>query len=210
MKGRQGMAFTMRNCNRLMFWLAALILFLGTQSAYATGSAEDYVRAQHNDLITLLTQPKSAARDQKVSAIMDRVFDYDDLARRSLGDEWNQLSEAERNEFKGLLEQLVKQSYRRHLDKTNGWDVAYDKSSSVNDGVRVPTVAKHKTDKRKEPVSIDYLLHEVKGQWRVFDIVVEGSSLVGNYQSQFKKVIRKKGFSELVTRMKRRIAKGTD
>lgn len=204
------MAFAMTNRNRFLLWLTALILFFGTESAKAASTAEDYVRAQHSELITLLTQPKSAARDQKVSAIMDRVFDYDDLARRSLGDEWGQLSEAERNEFKGLLEQLVKQSYRRHLDKTNGWEVNYSSSSTVKDGVRVPTVAKHKSDKRKEPVSIDYLLHEVKGQWRVFDIVVEGSSLVGNYQSQFKKVIKKKGFAELVTRMKRRIAKGTD
>jgi phospholipid transport system substrate-binding protein len=200
----------MRNRNRPTFWLAALILFLGAESAQAGGSAEDYVRGQQSDLVALLTQPKSVARDQKVAAIMDRVFDYDDLARRSLGEDWKQLNDAERNEFKGLLEQLVKQSYRRHLDKTSGWDIVYGKSSDVDGGIRVPTTAKHKTDKRKEPVSIDYLLHETKGQWRVFDIVVEGSSLVGNYQSQFRKVIKKKGFAELVSRMKRRIAKGTD
>jgi phospholipid transport system substrate-binding protein len=96
------------------------------------------------------------------------------------------------------------------LDKTNGWNINYEKPTPVDGGVRVPTVATHKTDKRKEPVSIAYLMHETKGQWRVFDIVVEGSSLVGNYQSQFRKIIRKKGFAELVSRMKRRIAKGTD
>ncbi len=201
----------MRNRHRLTFWFSAMILFLGAESAFAGSSAEDYVRAQQTDLSALIAQPKSAARDQKVAAIMDRVFDYDDLARRSLADEWTNLSDAERVEFKNLLEQLVKQSYRRHLDKTSGWDVTYGAPSKVESGgVRVPTTAKHKTDKRKEPVSIDYLLHETKGQWRVFDIVVEGSSLVNNYQSQFRKVIKKKGFSELVSRMKRRIAKGAD
>jgi phospholipid transport system substrate-binding protein len=59
-------------------------------------------------------------------------------------------------------------------------------------------------------VSVDYLLHEAKGQWRVFDVVIESSSLVGNYQSQFRKIIRKKGFGELIARMKRRLAKGSD
>ena len=72
----------------------------------------------------------------------------------------------------------------------------------------MPTVATSKTDKRAEPVSVDYALHEVKGQWKVYDIVVEGSSLVGNYNSQFRKIIRKQGFGELIIRMKRRAEKG--
>jgi phospholipid transport system substrate-binding protein len=200
----------MRKFYRLTVWLTALLLLLGVSSAYAGGSAEEYVRAQHGELVTLLSQPKTSSRDQKISAIMDRVFDYEELARRSLGDDWNALTDPQRSEFKELLEQLVRQSYRRHLDKTNGWNLNYEKSSSVDGGVRVPTVASHRTDKRKEPVSIDYLMHETKGQWRVFDIVVEGSSLISNYQSQFRKIIRKKGFAELIGRMKRRIAKGTD
>lgn len=141
---------------------------------------------------------------------MDQVFDYDELARRSLGDEWQTRSDSERQEFERLLERLVRQSYRKHLDKTIGWEVTYNALSNVNGGVRVPTIATHKTDKRKEPVGVDYLLHELKGQWKVYDIVIEGSSLVGNYNSQFRKIIRKKGFGELISRMKRRLEKGTD
>ncbi len=141
---------------------------------------------------------------------MDQVFDYDELARRSLGDEWQTRSDSERQEFERLLERLVRQSYRKHLDKTIGWEVTYNALSNVDGGVRVPTIATHKTDKRKEPVGVDYLLHELKGQWKVYDIVIEGSSLVGNYNSQFRKIIRKKGFGELISRMKRRLEKGTD
>ena len=196
--------------NRLIGLLAALVFFLGAELAQASGSADDYVRAEQVELGALLLQPKTAARDQKISSAMDRVFDFDDLAKRSLGDDWSPLNEAQRLEFKGLLEQLVKQSYRRNLDKTKGWDVGYEKPTAVEGGVRVPTIAKHKTDKRKDPVSVDYLLHETQGQWRVYDVVIEGSSLVGNYHSQFRKIIRKKGFGELVSRMKTRVAKGTD
>jgi len=204
------MSTAMRERNHLIGLLAALALFLGVELAQASGSADDYVRAEQADLVALLAQPKSPTREQKISAVMDRVFDFDDLAKRSLGDDWNPLNEAQRSEFGGLLEQLVKQSYRRNLDKTKGWDVSYEKPTTVEGGVRVPTIAKHKTDKRKDPVSIDYLLHETKGQWRIFDVVIEGSSLVSNYQSQFRKIIRKKGFGELVSRMKNRVAKGAD
>ena len=194
-------------------WIGRLLgvaLLFASAVATAGGSAESYVRSRQVDLLGLLSQPKSTAREEKISGIMDQVFDYDELAKRSLGDEWQARSDAEKQEFQHLLERLVKQAYRRHLDKTVGWDVAYNASSNVANGVRVPTVATHKTDKRKEPVGVDYLLHEVKGQWKVFDVVIEGSSLVGNYNSQFRKIIRKQGFGELITRMKRKVEKGKD
>ena len=195
---------------RKLGWLLGLTFFVVAEVAAAAGNAETYVRGKQSDLMALLEQPKSAPREEKISGIMDQVFDYDELAKRSLGDEWNSRGDSEKQEFQRLLERLVKQSYRKNLGKTNGWDITYNPTTTVDGGVRVPTVARHKTDKRKEPVSIDYLMHELKGQWKVYDIVVEGSSLVGNYNSQFRKIIRKQGFGELITRMKRRVQKGGD
>ena len=200
----------MTNQFRWSGWVLGFALLFATEMADAGGTAESYVQGRQVDLVGLLAQPKSASREDKISAIMDQVFDYDALAKRSLGDDWQARSDAEKQEFQRLLERLVKQSYRRHLGKTAGWDVAYNAASNVSDGVRVPTVATHKTDKRKEPVGVYYLQHEIKGQWKVYDIVIEGSSLVGNYNSQFRKIIRKQGFGELITRMKRRLEKGAD
>ncbi len=192
---------------RLM-WFVGFAFLMTTATVMAAGNAEGFVRSKHSELTAQLGQPKSAAREEKIGSLLDQVFDYDELARRSLGDEWNARSDSEKQEFERLLERLVKQSYRKNLGKTLGWEVSYNSSSNVDGGVRVPTVATNKTDKRKEPVSVDYVLHEVKGQWKVFDVVVEGSSLVANYNSQFRKVIRKQGFAELITRMKRRAEKG--
>jgi phospholipid transport system substrate-binding protein len=190
-------------------WLFGFALVLCVAISSAAVTAEEFVRSKHSELTALLEQPKSAAREEKISSILDQVFDYDELAKRSLGDDWSAHSDSEKQEFQRLLERLVKQSYRKNLGKTIGWDVTYDTTSTVEGGLRVPTVATNKTDKRKEPVSVDYLVHEIKGQWKVFDVVVEGSSLVRNYNSQFRKVIRKQGFSELITRMKRRAEKGS-
>jgi phospholipid transport system substrate-binding protein len=194
---------------RLLYaWLLATITFLVHATAYAAESAEQFVRSQQADLAALLGKPKSHSREQKITELMDQVFDYGELAKRSLGDEWQSRTDAEKTEFQKLLEQLVRQSYRRNLDKILGWDVTFSTSHDANGLIRVPTVAKHKTDARKDPVSIDYLLSQATGKWRVCDIVVEGSSLVGNYNSQFRKIIRKQGFTELLARMKRRVQKG--
>jgi phospholipid transport system substrate-binding protein len=55
---------------------------------------------------------------------------------------------------------------------------------------------------------VDYLMHQVDGKWRIVDIVTEGTSLVGNYRSQFRRVIKKHGFPELLKRMKNKAGQG--
>jgi len=198
----------MSHQTRKLGWLLGFTLFVVSLAGAAAGNAESQIRSKHGELMALLVQPKSPTREDKIGAIMDQVFDFGELAKRSLGDEWNARSDSEKQEFQQVLERLVKQSYRKNLGKTVGWEVAYDSTTKVDGGVRVPTVATNKTDKRKGPVSVDYVLHEVKGEWKVYDVVVEGSSLVGNYNSQFRKIIRKHGFGELMMRMKRRAGKG--
>lgn len=194
----------------LCTWMLATITLILHATAHAAESAEQFVRSQQTDLVAVLGKPKSHAREQKITDLMDQVFDYGELAKRSLGDEWQTRSDADKSEFQKLLEQLVRQSYRRNLDKIAGWDVTFNASHDAGGLMRVPTVAKHKTDTRKDPVSIDYLLSQSTGKWRVCDIVVEGSSLVGNYNNQFRKIIRKQGFTELLARMRRRVQKGSE
>ena len=63
-----------------------------------------------------------------------------------------------------------------------------------------------KTDARKEQIHIDYLVHKVSGSPRVYDIITEGSSLVKNYNSQFRRIIKKGGFSDLLERMRKKAA----
>jgi phospholipid transport system substrate-binding protein len=170
--------------------------------------AEHFVRERHGQLVSLLQQPKNVARESRVSSSIDAVFDYQRLAERSLGDEWNKLSEDERKQFRELLEKLVRQSYRKSIDSTLGYQVDFRGTRVVGGDTVVATVAKHKTDTRKATVSIDYVLVSSDGNWRAADVVVEGSSLVGNYRSQFTRIIRKSGFQELIKKMNRKLEKG--
>lgn len=71
----------------------------------------------------------------------------------------------------------------------------------------VKSVAKSKTNSREEPIHIDYAMHKLDGRWVVGNIVTEGASMVGNYRSQFGRVIKKSGFPELMKRMKKKAQK---
>lgn len=191
-----------------MFLLAAVLALLPAAALAAGVDADQFVKDRHTQLVALLEQPKNAAREQKVGVSIDEVFDYEQLAARSLGDEWKNRTDAEKQQFRELLEQLVRKSYRKSIDSTLGYQVEHRGTRKSGEDTIVSTVAKHKTDTRKAPVTIDYVLVQVSGKWRAVDVIIEGASLVGNYRSQFTRVIKKKGFNELVSMMKRKLEKG--
>lgn len=205
----------LRECKmKQRFSVVRLVVFVVLVSLWPTlalaagPDAEQFVRDRHGQLVSLLQQSKSAARDAKVSASIDEVFDYQQLAARSLGDEWSKRSELEQKQFRDLLTQLVRQTYRKSINTTLGYTVEYRGTRKAGDDTVVATVAKHKTDTRKAPVSIDYVLVQDNGTWRAADVIIEGSSLVANYRSQFTRVIKKSGFAELIEKMKRKVKKG--
>jgi phospholipid transport system substrate-binding protein len=187
---------------------AALFSLVSELGFAAEPNADQFVKDRHVQLVELLQQARSPARERKVAASIDEVFDYQELATRSLGDEWKNRSDSERQQFRELLERLVRQTYRKSIDQTLGYNVEHNGTRKSGDDTVVATTAKHKTDSRKAPVNIDYVLVQVDGKWRAVDVIIEGSSLVGNYRSQFTRIIKKKGFVELITKMKRKLEKG--
>lgn len=168
-------------------------------------SAEQFVKERQAELTALLRKPESAANQKEIGAVFDRMLDYDKLAKDSLGDRWDKLSPDEQKQFQGQLTQLVQRAYKKNLRKTLDYDISFTGQDEAKKGYLVQTVAKHKTDKRQEPVRVDYVLHQVGGKWLIYDIITEGSSLVANYKSQFRRIIEKDGFPALLERMKKKL-----
>lgn len=187
---------------------AALALALSLSLPAFGAEAENFVKGKHGELTELVSKAKSADDEKKLDAAFDSVFDYDALAKATLKDSWEQRTSAERAEFTAVLKDLVRGAYRRNIKKTLGYEVAYKGEQDADAGKVVRTVARSRTNVREEPVSIDYAVHQVGGKWQIFDIVTEGSSLARNYRNQFRKVIEKKGFDELLKRMKAKREKG--
>jgi phospholipid transport system substrate-binding protein len=191
------------------FRAAALALALAFAAPLAhAAEAEQFVRSKHTELTQLVNKSKGAADDKKVEAAFDQVLDYDTLARESLKDFWAERTPEERAEFQEVLKRLVRAAYRKSLKRIGDYEVEYKGETKAEAGVLVKTVAKSRGNAREEPVSIDYVVREKDGKWQIVDIVTEGSSLVSNYRNQFRRIIKKQGFPELIKRMKTKLDKG--
>ncbi len=187
--------------------LASLSLALAFPgAALADSAAESFVKERQTQLAALLKAGKSKGNEEKISRIFDGMIDYGVLARESLKNDWGSRSDAERVAFECVLKQLVQNAYRGNLDKTLEYAVTYRGEAKGKRGLVVRTVAKSTTNAREEPVTIDYVIAKQGDKLLVVDIVTEGSSLVSNYRSQFRRIIKKDGFAELMKRMKKKLA----
>ena len=156
----------------------------------------------------MVKNAKTPADDKKLHAAFDEVLDYDVLARESLKEHWDTLKPEERTEFQETLKKLVRAAYKKSLKRIGNYDVEFVGESAGALGQIVSTRAKSRTNAREEPITLDYVVHEVAGRWRIVDVVTEGSSLLNNYRSQFRKIIKKQGFPELMRRMRTKLEKG--
>jgi phospholipid transport system substrate-binding protein len=187
--------------------VAAMMLSFGLTivGAAFAGPATDAVKAKQATLVELLGKP---GNEKKVAATLDEVLDDQAIAEGSLGSEWANRTDADKAQFSDLLKQLVRRSYERNVKKTLSYNVEYTAEKAKDAYVVVSTKAVSKTDKRAEPIEVDYKLAQKGGKWRVQDITTEGVSLVSSYRSQFTKIVKKDGFPTLITKMKDKIAKG--
>ncbi len=188
--------------------LIVLAVLCLSSVSFAAESAQGFLQSKQGELSKVISKPKSAANDKKLKLVFDGMLDYSALAAASLGSAWKDLSAEQQKEFSGLLQILVQRSYTKNIRNTLDYKVSYSGEEKLAKGQLVKTVARHNTDKRKEPLHIDYLTHQVAGKWMVIDIVTEGSSLVKNYRSQFRRIIKKKGFDGLMKKMQTKVADG--
>jgi phospholipid transport system substrate-binding protein len=198
--------------------LASLALALPTQ-AHAE-DAQGFVQAQHRHLGQLLHEPASAARDAQVQQVLGTFVDYEELTRRAFGepcptsepgceDLWSQYAEPQRRELRTLLEQLVRKTYQRNLQKTLDYDVTYRGSRETDNDARVMTDAQNRLKPREPAVRVDYVVKKTPAGLKVVDIVTEGSSLTKNYYDQFRKKMHNpnEGYANIVEKLRDKIAK---
>jgi len=179
-------------------------------AAAPASGASTYLKSEHEKVTTLL-KSKDADKDKKVDAELANLIDYDQMAKDALGDQWNapERTDAQRAEFKDLLRQLIQKNYKKRLNQTLDYDVTYKGEDPGKDGaIVVHTEAQNVNDKREAPTQIDYVLKkDASGKYIVTDLVPEGSSMIHTYNKEFKKVIKDKGWDEMIKKMKDKLAK---
>ncbi len=145
-------------------------------------------------------QNEQKRRDALKKAI-SVIFDYGEMAKRSMGRHWKERSPAEKKELVQLYETLLENSYANKIESYNQEKIVYLKETVEGEYAEVRS--KVITAKRDE-YSLDYRLMNEKGRWMIYDVVIEGVSLVSNYRTQFNNIIQRDGYGELVKKLRQK------
>ncbi len=137
-------------------------------------------------------------RRQALKKAISAIFDYSEMAKRSLGKHWNVRTAAEKKQFAELFASLLENSYASKIESYNNEKIVYIKD--IVDGEYAEVKSKVVTAARDE-FTLDYRLFKQDGKWMVYDVIIEGVSLVSNYRSQFNKIITANGYDKLVKKL---------
>jgi len=184
----------------LTVWSVALVV-----PGKAAASVTDEIRKTVDEVVRIVSDkemkmPSSEKkRRQELKAAIGRIFDYGEMAKRSLATHWKDRSPAERQEFVKLFETLLENSYASKIESYDREKIVYDKET--NEGGYAEVKSRVITPKRDE-YSLDYRLIMEGGRWMVYDVVIEGVSLISNYRTQFNRIITGQGYGELVRKLR--------
>jgi len=184
---------------RWIISLALAVCMFWTMSAWAD-SPTTYVRGILDKVMSLQndTSLSSQARARAIHGIIEHSFDFAMMAKNSLGSTYDSLSGGQRQEFTRTFSYLFQDSYTRlvlnFLKKEN---IQYGAESPEGDKARVATTIV----RPNENIPVTYLMHKAAGGWILYDVIVDGVSILHNYQTQFAQVIRTKSFGFLLQKM---------
>jgi phospholipid transport system substrate-binding protein len=188
-----------RKCIGLNIILLAVLLIWPFQ--VLAGGAKDTVEAEINKMLTKMKSPEFKAMDRdaqvnEVGKIINEVFDWQELSRRTLGREWRKFTPEQKKEFVSLFEKLLQGTYADRVLAYTSEKIEFGKETELKKG-RVEVESYIVTlDNKKIPLF--YRLTDKSGQWRVYDVVIEGISMVKNYRGQFREILKTKKPEDLL------------
>jgi phospholipid transport system substrate-binding protein len=140
-------------------------------------------------------------RRQEIVRVIDERFDFEEVTKRSLATHWKKRTLEEKMEFISLFHNLLERTYMKRIEAYENEEIIYTDEEIENgySSVKIKIVSRKNAD-----ALIIFRLHRKNDQWRVYDVVIEGVSLVKNYRTQFSQVIRSKSYDELVRKLRKK------
>jgi phospholipid transport system substrate-binding protein len=193
--------------------IAGALLVLGLMLPVSAHPSvpQEVVKNHINKVLEILRDPAlkgdagKKAKKEKIRAISQEMFDFTELSKRSLGQNWEKFSPDQQKEFVKLYQMLLEETYSDKIASYTDEKVVFKKEVNLSDRmVEVQTTVLTKTSE----VPINYRLMEKNQDWKVYDVVIEGVSLVSNYRSQFREILAGKTPEALIEILRRKVAKG--
>jgi phospholipid transport system substrate-binding protein len=181
--------------------LVIALLILGLAATPALASPESFVKSILSEVMAIQNNPAlgEAARAQAIGRVIQRSFDFPDMAQDSLGKAYTSLGSGQRREFTEVFSALFQASYTnmvlRFLKRET---IEYGKETQTGGQARVKTTLVRTND----TIPVEYLLHQKGGGWLLYDVIVDGVSILDKYKSGFAREIQAHSFQSLIQKMK--------
>jgi phospholipid transport system substrate-binding protein len=193
--------------------LVPLVVFLGF-SSYAHGAAPlDVVRNSVNDVLDILRDPlykdttKNNLQRERIEAKIRDIFDFDEIARRTLATHWKKFTPEKQKEFTDVFSEFLGNIYIKRIQGYTNEKVLY--LSEIMNSELIATV-KTKIVTQASEIPIDYRMMKKKDGWKIYDVNIEGVSFVRNYRTQFQKILMKESPDALIQRLKQKVKHGQE
>jgi phospholipid transport system substrate-binding protein len=193
----------------MMHQALATLMLLVASAAPAADSPTQAIQTRVDRAMQVLNDSSlkgsghTAERRARVRKIADEIFDFAEMGRRALGPHWSSLAAGDRERYVGLFADLLDRAYFERIDQYEGEKVRYLEPRIEGEQATVPTRV---ITPRGTELPVDYRMHRAQGRWQVYDVIIEGVSLVSNYRSQFDRIVRTASVDELLKRMEAQVA----
>jgi len=199
--------------NGMLKWktLVPMVLMMAFSWAFPAwaGVPTEKVKETADKIIAIVSDPslkdpaKAAQRRERIRRTVDELCDWEEMSRRSLGRHWAQRTEQEKKEFVHLFGQLLERTYVDKVEGYSGEKVNY--LGERVDGDYAEVDVKVVTNKNTE-IPVIYRMRAKDQKWWVYDMVIEGVSLVNNYRTQFSDIMAKSSFEGLMKKLREKSA----
>ena len=189
----------------LLIW-AFLLLY--PFNAFADSPTVE-IKSTVDQVIQILTDPqvrgegKKQERRKRLREVIFVRFDFQEMAQRSLGAHWQRRTREEQTEFVKIFSDLLEQTYVDKIESYNNEKFIY--TNERIDGSYADVNSKMRTSKGEE-FAINYKLHCVGENWRVYDLVIENISIINNYRSQFNRILTGSTYDELISKIRAKLS----
>jgi phospholipid transport system substrate-binding protein len=189
--------------------LSLLFLLVFPFSAYA-GIPLDTVKGHVNSILDVLRDPalkgesSKKTKKDKIRAISEKMFDYTELSRRTLGPNWNKFNASQQKDFIELYRSILEDAYVDKITSYTDEKVSFNKENTLTEKT---TEVQTTIITKKADIPIFYRVISRGDTWRVYDVVIEGVSLISNYRSQFKEILMNKTPDALLDTLRKKVGK---
>ncbi len=184
------------------------LLFISSPVLLSAGEPTERIKATTDKLIEIVTNPEleppemKEERDRMIREAVDEIFDWAAFSQRAMGRHWRDLDKTQKKEFIELFSKLIEQTY---MDKTRQYSGEKIEFLNENIDANFGTVESKVILENSTEVIVEYRIRKREEVWFIYDVYVEGVSLVNNYRGQFNEILTKSSYEELVRRLKSKL-----